>query len=289
MPRWVREAFKTPSFVVFLILTVALLFVAVGAPFIAPNDPIATDYGNILAPPSAKYPLGTDEVGRCILSRLIWGGRTSLPVVLIVTALSAVIGITLGTLAGYCGGIVDTIISRITDLVMSLPQMVFVIAFVGMMGSGLGNAMIAMTMVGWCEYARISRSLTMSLRSRAYVDEARLAGISPIGVIFHYILPNIAPQFAVILTQGIGDKLLSLAGLSLLGMTSQPPTPEWGFMLSEGRKFIQSDPRMITLPGLVIVGHVVVFSLLGDRLQDVLAPGYRARRKQQTPVAEGKR
>lgn len=275
MNGWLKKAFHTPYFVVLFGLSLLLILVSAAAPLLAPHDPIENNYGHMLEGSSWTWPLGTDQIGRCILSRLLYGGRTSLLVVFVVIFCSLVIGLGLGILSGWCGGRVDQAISALLNLAMSIPVTVFIIAYVGMMGPGLNHTMEAMILTGWCAYAKISRSLVLSMKGRPYMEEAKLSGVGPAGLLVRYILPNIAPYFVVIVTQDIGDKLLSLAGLSLLGLASQPPVPEWGFMLSEGRKYMQTASWMILYPGLVIVLHVMVFSLLGDCLRDLLEPGNR--------------
>lgn len=279
MNNWVKKAFHTPSFIILFCIASVLILIPVFAPILAPNDPVATDYGSLLQRGSRQYPLGTDQIGRCILSRLIYGGRTSLLVVFAVIFLSVVLGLGLGILAGYLGGMADQVISFLVNIMMSVPATVFVIAYVGMMGSGLLHTVEAMVLTGWCAYARISRTLVLSIKNNTYIDEARLGGAGPLSLLFQYILPNMLPYFVVIITQDIGEKLLSLAGLSLLGLASQPPVPEWGFMLSEGRRYMQTAPWMILYPGIWIVFHVVVFSLLGDCLRDILQPDVKRKRK----------
>ena len=271
---YVRKALKTPAFMIWFILAVLLILVPVAAPVIAPHDPLATNYGDSLNPGNAEYPLGTDQIGRCILSRLIYGGRTSLLIVFWVIFIVAVIGIVLGVISGFAGGWVDMVITRFTDIVMAIPSTVFVIALVSVLGPGLHNTILAMSLVGWTEYARLSRALVLSVKENQFVQEARMGGLKSHQVVFRTVLPNIVPYLLVNITQDIGAQLLTLSGLSLLGLSSQPPTPEWGFMLSEGRKFIQSAPWLIIYPGLTIVLHVVVFNLLGDSLRDILDPRY---------------
>ncbi len=283
MKVYVKKALHSPAFLVWTILAVILILIPVFAPWIAPHDPIATDYSSSMIPGNAAYPFGTDQIGRCILSRLIWGGRTSLLIIFWVIAIIAVIGIFLGVLSGYMGGWIDMIITRLTDIVMAIPSTVFVIALVSVLGPGLHHTVMAMSLVGWTEYCRVSRALVLSVKENQYVQEARMGGLKEHQVIFRVILPNIVPYLLVNITQDIGAQLLTLSGLSLLGLSSQPPTPEWGFMLSEGRKFIQSAPWLIIYPGMVIVLHVVVFNLLGDSLRDILDPRYqkhKARRKE---------
>ena len=280
---YVKKALKSPAFMLWFILAVMLILVPVFAGTIAPHDPLETNYAESMNPGSAEYQLGTDQIGRCVLSRLIWGGRTSLLIVFWVIAIIAVLGIFLGVLSGFLGGWVDMVITRITDIVMAIPSTVFVIALVSVLGPGLHNTILAMSLVGWTEYCRVSRALVLSVKENQFVQEARMGGLKEHQVIMRTILPNIVPYLLVNITQDIGAQLLTLSGLSLLGLSSQPPVPEWGFMLSEGRKFIQSAPWLIIYPGLVIVLHVVVFNLLGDSLRDILDPRYvrkKSRRKE---------
>ena len=201
-------------------------------------------------------------------------------VVFIVVAITALLGIVLGITAGYAGGWVDTIISRFTDIVVALPATVFIIALVSVLGQGLKNTIIAMCLVGWTEYMRVTRALVMSIKENTFTEEARLGGLSKGMLIHRTIVPNIMPYLLVNITQDIGANLLTLSGLSLLGLSSQPPAPEWGFMLSQGRQYIQSAPWLILYPGLAIVLNVVIFNLLGDSLRDILDPRYeKAKRK----------
>lgn len=274
MNLYVKRALRKRSFLVLLACAVLLILVPVFAPWIAPNDPIANDYENMMISGSSRYPLGTDQIGRCILSRLIYGGRTSLLIVFWVIAIVSVVGVVIGVVSGYLGGWVDMLLTRLTDLVMAIPSTVFVIALVSVLGSSLRNTVLAMSLVGWTEYARVSRALVLSVKENTYVEEARLGGLSERQIICRNILPNIVPYLIINMTQDIGANLLTLAGLSLLGLASQPPTPEWGFMLSEGRRFIQTAPWLILYPGLAILLHVVVFNLLGDSLRDILDPRY---------------
>ncbi|MFT4189198.1 MAG: ABC transporter permease [Aeromicrobium sp.] len=272
MTRTLRRLSGSSGFVALGVLAILLVAVALLAPALAPHDPLETHYDHILAGSSRRFPLGTDQLGRCVLSRLIHGGRTSLLIVFVVLAISSALGIGVGVLAGWIGGPVDLAVSALVDMTMALPSLVFVIAFVGMTGPGLSHTMIAMIAVGWCEYARVSRAMVLSIRDEDYIAQATLSGVGPAGLLTRYLLPNVLPNILVVVTQGFGECLLNLVGLSLLGLASQPPTPEWGFMLAEGRRFIQTAPHMMASPGLVIVLHVVVFSLLGDRLRDLLQP-----------------
>ena len=279
MNSYVKRALHNRQFMILLVLAIALILIAVFADKVAPHDPLATNFDQSMVAHSAEYPMGTDQIGRCILSRLIYGGRTSMLIVFRVIAAVSVIGITLGVLAGYLGGWVDLIITRFTDMVMAIPSTVFVIALVSVLNPSLHHTVLAMALVGWTEYCRITRALVLSVRENNYVDEARMGGLSELQVIWRVILPNVFPYLLVNITQDIGSYLLTLGGLSLLGLSSQPPTPEWGFMLSEGRKFITAAPWLIFWPGAVIVLHVVIFNLLGDSLRDILDPRYESKKK----------
>lgn len=279
MNSYVKRALHNRQFMILQVLAITLILLAVFADKVAPHDPLATNFDQSMVAHSAEYPMGTDQIGRCILSRLIYGGRTSMLIVFRVIAAVSVIGITLGVLAGYLGGWVDLIITRFTDMVMAIPSTVFVIALVSVLNPSLHHTVLAMALVGWTEYCRITRALVLSVRENNYVDEARMGGLSELQVIWRVILPNVFPYLLVNITQDIGSYLLTLGGLSLLGLSSQPPTPEWGFMLSEGRKFITAAPWLIFWPGAVIVLHVVIFNLLGDSLRDILDPRYESKKK----------
>lgn len=272
---YMKKALQNREFMILLVLAIILILIPVFAPVIAPHDPIANDYANAMISGNKEYPFGTDQIGRCILSRLIWGGRTSLLIVFVVVAIVAVVGLVLGIVAGFFGGWVDMLITRFTDIVMALPATVFVIALVSVLGPSLKHTVLAMSLVGWTEYCRVARALVLAEKESPYVQEARLGGLNRFQIITRNIMPNVFPYVLVNITQDIGGQLLTLSGLSLLGLSSQPPTPEWGFMLSEGRKYIQAAPWLIFYPGLIIVIHVIVFNLLGDSLRDILDPRYQ--------------
>lgn len=262
-----------------LFMFLLLCLIPILAPWIAPNDPVKNDYENILIPGNNQYPLGTDPNGRCILSRLIYGGQTSLLIVFWVVAIISFLGITIGIISGFCGGWIDMLVTRVIDLIIAIPSTVFVIALVSVLGSSLKNTILAMSMVGWTDYARVTRALVLSIKESDHIAEARFGGLNSIQIISRNIMPNVIPYLLVNITQDIGENLLVLSGLSLLGLASQPPTPEWGFMMSEGRRYIQSAPWMIIYPGMMIVLHVIIFNLLGDSLRDILDPRYDENRK----------
>lgn len=262
---WVR--FGICAFLAVLFICFALF-----ASYLAPYDPLETFYDHMLEPPSAQFPFGTDQLGRDLFSRILYGGKTSLLIAFAVTGIVAFVGILIGTAAGYAGGVFDGLLMRISDMLMAFPGTIFTIALVSFIGIGLQNLILAMSLTGWTSYARISRSLVLSIKNNVYIEQARLGGAGSWKILTHYMIPNILPSLLVNISQDIGSKLLTIAGLSLLGLGSPPPTPEWGFMLSEGKNFMYSSPWMLLFPGLVILLNVVIFNLLGDSIQDLMNP-----------------
>ena len=204
MKIYVKKALRSPGFLLWFSLAVILILIPVFAPQIAPHDPIATDYAFSMNPGCAQYPFGTDQIGRCILSRLIWGGRTSLLIIFQVIGIIAVVGIVLGIFSGYTGGWVDMALTRFTDIIMALPSTVFVIALVSVLGPGLGHTVMAMSLVGWTEYFRVARALVLSIKENQFVQEARMGGLTNRRIVRRVILPNIIPYLLVNITQDIG-------------------------------------------------------------------------------------
>ncbi len=269
---YIKIALHDKKFMIIFSVTILFVLVTVFAGAVAPHDPIVQDYNALLQPPGREYPFGTDQVGRCLLSRILYGGKSSLLIAIIVTLLMAVIGMIIGLISGYTGGLVDTILMRITDMLLAFPHIVFVIAVVSVLGTGTGNLIIAMTLISWTMYARVTRSMVITIRNEDYVEQARLGGAGKPAIMFRYIMPNTIPYLIVLITQDIGSNLLTLASLSLLGLGSQPPTPEWGYMLSEGKRYMQTAPWMILFPGMAILICVIIFNLMGDSLRDILDP-----------------
>ena len=257
-----------------IMLSLALLFLsfALFSSFLAPYDPLESHYDHMLEAPSREFLFGTDQLGRDIYSRILYGGKSSLLIAFAVTGIVSLTGILIGTAAGFSGGIFDSLLMRFSDMLMAFPGSIFTIALVSFIGVGLQNLILAMSLTGWTFYARISRSLVLSVKNNVYVEQARLGGASDIKILTHYIIPNVFPSLLVNISQDIGGKLLTISGLSLLGLGSPPPTPEWGFMLSEGKNFMYSAPWMLIFPGLVILVCVVIFNLLGDSIQDLMNP-----------------
>ncbi|MDU2620600.1 MAG: ABC transporter permease [Dialister sp.] len=262
-----NKAFRISSCLVFLLLAVTLL-----APVIAPYDPLDAIMRNANAAPSAEHLFGTDKLGRDVLSRILYGASYSLSSVVGLVALIFVVGTTLGVIAGYSGGIIDTVIMRIADMMISFPGVILAIAIAGILGGSLFNAMVALLCVTWTKYARLSRSMVLKIKKHDFVSAAVVSGGSSIHILWVHILPNILPLMIITAAADIGAMMMELAGLSFLGFGSQPPAPEWGLMLNEGRQQLQTAPWLMFFPGLAIFITVVVFNLWGDSLRDVLDP-----------------
>ena len=262
---WVR-------FAILSLLALIFVFFALFASVLAPFDPLESHYADMLKPPSTTYLFGTDQLGRDLFSRILYGGKSSLLIAFAVTAIISTVGILVGTIAGFTGGFFDNVLMRFSDMLMAFPGYIFTIALVSFIGIGLPNMILAMSLTGWTYYARISRSLVLSVKNNVYIEQARLGGASRTRILLVYIIPNVLPSLLVNIFQDIGGKLLTISGLSLLGLGSPPPTPEWGFMLSEGKNYMYSAPWMLIFPGLVILVSVVIFNLLGDCIQDLMNP-----------------
>lgn len=259
-------------FAITSILVLALLLIAVAAPVLAPYDPTQATMKDAFLEPGLQHLFGTDKLGRDCFSRVLYGARASLSGVLFLVASVFIVGTTMGVLSGYFGGKVDMVIMRISDMMISFPGMILAIAVAGIMGGSLVNAVIALTIVSWTKYARLARSLVMKIKRRDFVDAAIVNGGSPSHILWVHILPNILPMMVVTAAADIGALMMELAGLSFLGFGSQPPAPEWGLMLNEGRQQLQTAPWLMIFPGLAIFVTVVIFNLWGDNLRDVLDP-----------------
>ena len=263
---------RNPSFTVFFILALAVVAVAVFAPVLATHDPYEAVLADAVQPPSAEHWFGTDRMGRDLFSRVLYGARTSLTAAFSLVCIIMVIGTFLGITAGYFGGILDAVIMRISDTMISFPGMVLAIAVAGIMGASLTNAVIAISIVSWTKYARLARSLVLKIRSRDYIAAARVTGSKNSHILWSYMLPNVLPTILITGATDIGSMMLEIAGLSFLGFGAQGATAEWGFMLNEGRSYMTAAPWLMVFPGLAIFITVVIFNLLGDSLRDVLDP-----------------
>ena len=255
---------------ILLLFALLVIVISVVAPYFAPNDPIHTDFNRILECSSEKYPLGTDHVGRCIYSRLLYGTRTTLGTAFLLMAGISVLGISIGSFAGFRGGVLDTVIMRIGDVLLAFPEVVFAIIIVGMLGAGIINTIIALSLIWWVKYARLARMLVKKEKNSEYICAARMAGAGDFKLFTKYIFPNILPYLVVQISLNIGTIIIALAGFSFLGLGVQPPTAEWGNMLNEGRAHIQTAPHLLIYPGVCIFTIVFLFNTLGDLLRSVL-------------------
>ena len=256
-----------------LYILIALVLVAAFAPLLAPADPLAQDLARRLSPPGTEgFPLGSDSLGRDILSRLIWGSRITLYIVALVAVIAPVAGLLVGTIAGYAGGIVDVVLMRITDIFLAFPRLVLALAFVSALGAGIENAVLAISLTAWPPYARIARAETLTIRSSDFIAAIRLQGAGPVRIITRHVWPLCISSLIVRVTLDMAGVILTAAGLGFLGLGAQPPSPEWGAMISEGRKFILDHWWVATMPGLAIFTVSLAFNLLGDGLRDVLDP-----------------
>ena len=267
------NGFKTNrAFAVTSVLVLCLLLIAIAAPVIAPYDPTHAAMKDAFLEPGAQHLFGTDKLGRDCFSRVLYGARASLTGVLVLVASVFVVGTTMGVVSGYFGGKVDMVIMRISDMMISFPGMILAIAIAGIMGGSLVNAVFALTIVSWTKYARLSSSMVLKVKRRDFVEAAIVNGGTSPHILWVHILPNILPMMVITAAADIGALMMELAGLSFLGFGSQPPAPEWGLMLNEGRQQLQTAPWLMFFPGLAIFVTVVVFNLWGDNLRDVLDP-----------------
>lgn len=272
MENLLRGFQENKAFRISTLLVLILVIIAVSAPLIAPYDPLDAIMKDANMEPSAAHLFGTDKLGRDVLSRILYGASYSLSSVLVLVSAIFIVGTTLGVLAGYFGGKVDIIIMRIADMMISFPGMILAIAIAEIMGGSLVNAMIALLVVTWTKYARLARSMVLKVKKRDFVEAAVVNGGTPVHILWTHIVPNILPLMVITAAADIGAMMMELAGLSFLGFGSQPPAPEWGLMLNEGRIQLQTAPWLMFFPGLAIFLTVVIFNLWGDALRDVLDP-----------------
>jgi len=257
------------------ILILGFIVLALLAPAIAPYDPNDVRIEDRLLVPGEHHLMGTDGFGRDILSRVIYGTRYSLTLALVVVAINLVLGLVIGAVAGYFGGLVDELIMRIVDILLAFPNIILALCIVGILGPSIQNLIIALVALGWVGYTRIARGLVLSIKEQVFVSAAQALGGSHTYIIARHVIPNVVPPLVVLATLHVGHTILSIAALSFLGLGVQPPTPEWGAMLSEGKEFIFTHPHVMIFPGLAITLSVLAFNLLGDGLRDVLDPRTR--------------
>jgi peptide/nickel transport system permease protein len=266
---------RSPLTVIGLALILVFALCALFAPVIAPMNPIQQLLSQRLKPPSAEHLLGMDQLGRDVLSRLLYGARISLTVGLVVVSSAGILGTLVGLVAGYARGIVDEILMRLTDIFFAFPPLILAMAIAGALGPSLNNAMIAIAAVTWPVYARLIRGQILALREREFIEAARGIGASTPRILFRHLLPNALGPVLVQASFDMGGAILSAAGLSFIGFGARPPTPEWGVMISEGSKFFATQPWLSLFPGLAILFTVAAFNLIGDGLRDALDPRLR--------------
>jgi ABC-type dipeptide/oligopeptide/nickel transport system permease subunit len=265
-----------------LVIVALFLVMAFFAPLLAPYSPYEQDLYAVLAPPSAAHWLGTDNLGRDLLSRTLYGSQVSLLFGMISTALSAVLGIAIGLFAGFRGGIVDAVIMRITDAFLCFPPLIFTLAMAAALGPGLHNVVLAFALFGWTGFARLIRGQVLQVRELPFLEAARSAGLSPWRIMMVHVLPNTLPPLLVAMTIAIGGAILVESGVSYLGLGVQPPTASWGKELQVGYRYLETAPLLCVVPGLMITLVVIAFNFVGDGLRDALDPrlkGVGLRRK----------
>ncbi len=273
--RVVRGLRKSPLAVLGSVIIGILIAIAIFAPFLAPYSPTKMRLSERLSPPSSRHIFGTDDVGRDILSRVIYGSRISLRICTVVVGLTIGIGTILGVTAGYLGGWVDELIMRISDVFLAFPALILAMAIAAALGPSLENVILAMVVIWWPRYARVARGQVLVLREIDYMVAAKAIGISGGRTFIHHILPNCISPIIIQATLDLGEVLLTAATLSFIGFGAQPPTPEWGAMISLGRNYLRDNWWYATFPGLAILITVMGFNLLGDAARDVLDPRLR--------------
>jgi len=268
----IPKVFKNTSLVAGGLISLTIIFCAIFAPFVATHGVEQMDMVNRFSLPSMDHILGTDNFGRDLWSRLVFGARVSLSIALISVTCAAIIGTAVGLAAGYFGGWVDQLLMRITDVFLGFPPLVLALAIVAVMGPGIFNIAFAIIIVTWTEYARVVRSTTLVLREQNYVQAARALGANPIRILFREVLPNAFGPIIVLASLGLGTAIISESALSFLGFGLPPPTPTWGWTLAYGTRFIRDEPWLSIISGATIMITVLGFNLLGDGLRDILDP-----------------
>jgi peptide/nickel transport system permease protein len=270
-----RHLAGNPSSLFGVVVISVLIALAVLAPLIATQDPYLQNLGAVLTPPSATHFFGTDEVGRDVFSRIVYGSRITLAIIALVAVIVGPIGLAVGTLAGYFGGWFDTVLMRITDIFLSFPSLILSLAFVAALGAGLENAIVAIALTSWPPIARLARAETLTLRGADYVSAAKLQGASAARIIWKQIVPMCMPSVLVRLTLSMATVILTAAGLGFLGLGAQPPLPEWGAMIAIGRRYMLESWWLVAFPGGAILCVSLAFNLIGDGLRDALDPKQR--------------
>lgn len=266
---------STPLAMIGTIIIFIFLAVAIFAPLIAPYSPTEQSMGERLLPPSSQHIFGTDQYGRDVFSRVVYGARVELWIIFIVSIISVIIGIIVGITAGYFGGAVDEILMRITDMFLAFPRLVLAMILTAVLGPNLTNTMIAISLVDWTVYARLGRAEAMKVKSQPYIEAIRAIGAKDLRIIVFHVLPMSISPVIVQLTLRMGTIILTAAGLGFLGLGAQPPTPEWGAIVSDGRNYLVDQWWITTFPGIAIAFVVLGFNLLGDGIRDISDPRIR--------------
>ncbi|NJR13089.1 MAG: ABC transporter permease [Phyllobacteriaceae bacterium] len=255
-----------------LMLAAIMALVALVGPIVAPHDPNAIDIPNRLAAPGAIWPLGTDAMGRCILSRLLHGARWSLGLAFVISLIGLAVGTLIGLLSAMGGRVLDWCLMRLTDSFLAFPDLIAAVVLAGLLGAGTTSLVFALSVTGWMRYARVARGVGLSLAERGYVLQAQLAGLSPISIARWHYLPALAPSLIVVWTGMFARAILGISALGFLGFGVQPPMPEWGTMLLDARVHFRSSPLLMIWPGLAIIATALAINLSGDALRDAMAP-----------------
>lgn len=273
--RVVWRALRNPLSLAGMAIIALLIAIAIIAPAVAPYAPLKTDTTQRLQKPSGEHPFGTDQLGRDIFSRILYGARISLRIAILTASIALTIGAPLGLVSGYFRGRVDDLLMRVTDMFMAFPRLILAMAIAAALRPTLENVVIAISLAAWPAYARLARSVTLGIREENYVEAARAMGASTSRILFGHILPGVISPVTIQVSLDMGGILLTAAGLGFIGFGAQPPTPEWGLMISEGRNYIPGQWWVSTFPGLAISLVVLGFNLLGDGIRDILDPRLR--------------
>lgn len=252
-----------------------LISIAIFAPWLAPNDPYTTNMVMKLQGYSMQYPLGTDHLGRCVLSRIIYGTRVSLFTAFGVMFVTLILSMAVGLVAGYIGGFIDHVLMRLCDILMAIPNFIFALVIVGALGGGIRNMFIAIVIVSWVGFARIIRNMVRTLKDSTYVHYAKITGVPRRTIMIRHILPFVFPQMFLLKLIGLGSTILLISELSFLGLGVTAPMSEWGMMISDSKTYLMSNPMLMVIPGVMISLTVLIFNWFGDALRDMLDPKTR--------------
>ena len=258
------------KFNIIIFILISIFLISLLAPYMAPNDPYAVDLTKTLQSPSKEFLFGTDSLGRCVFSRVLYGANRTIFSAIIVVLITFLFGTTVGIISGYIGGKIDRLIMRIVDVFLAFPGLVLAIAVAGLLGGSMINAMIAISLISWTKYARIARSKVLEIKEETFIQASKISGHNALHIMIKHILPNILAYLIVTASLDIGTVIMEMSSLSFLGLSSPLPTPEWGAMISEGKSVIQFAPWTLLAPGLAILIVVVLFNLLGDIIRDLL-------------------